>query len=73
MRNLLLMVGASHQKGRVVRDRKIFTSGGVTSGIDFAISIVSKIAGPEVAQVIQLSMEYEPSPPLAHPPITASG
>ncbi|CAN5379860.1 DJ-1/PfpI family protein [soil metagenome] len=67
--DLLPMVGATHEKGRVVRDGNVFTSGGVTSGIDFAFSIVAEIAGWEVAQAIQLGIEYDPSPPFdgGHP------
>ena len=67
--DLLPLVGAIHEKGRVVRDGNVFTSGGVTSGIDFAFRIVAELAGPEVAQAIQLGIEYDPSPPFdaGHP------
>jgi cyclohexyl-isocyanide hydratase len=67
--DLLPLVGASHEKARVVRDGNIFTSGGVTSGIDFAFRIVAELVGPEVAQAIQLGIEYDPSPPFdaGHP------
>jgi cyclohexyl-isocyanide hydratase len=52
-----------------VRDGHVFTSGGVTSGIDFAFRIIADLAGPEVAQAIQLGIEYDPSPPFdaGHP------
>ena len=67
--DLLPLVGARHEKGRIVRDGNVFTSGGVSSGIDFAFLVVAEIAGPEVAQVIQLGIEYDPSPPFdaGHP------
>jgi cyclohexyl-isocyanide hydratase len=67
--NLLPLVGATHEKGRIVRDGNLFTSGGVTSGIDFAFSIVAELAGSEVAQAIHLAIEYDPSPPFdgGHP------
>ena len=67
--DLLPLVGASHEKARVVRDGNVFTSGGVSSGIDFAFRIVAELAGPEVAQAIQLMIEYDPSPPFdaGHP------
>ena len=67
--DLLPLVGASHEKARVVRDGNVFTSGGVTSGIDFAFRIVAELAGPEVAKAIQLGIEYDPSPPFdaGHP------
>ena len=67
--DLLPLIGARHEKGRVVRDGNVFTSGGVSAGIDFAFSIVAELAGPEVAQAIQLGIEYDPSPPFdaGHP------
>jgi cyclohexyl-isocyanide hydratase len=67
--DLLPLVGARHEKGRIVRDGNVFTSGGVSSGIDFAFLIVAEIAGSDVAQAIQLGIEYDPSPPFdaGHP------
>lgn len=67
--DLLPLVGACHKKGRVVRDGNVFTSGGVSAGIDFALSIVAELAGLEVAQAIQLAIEYDPFPPFdaGHP------
>jgi len=67
--DLLPLVGATHQKGRIVRDGNVFTSGGVSAGIDFAFRIVAELAGPEVAQAIQLGIEYDPAPPFdaGHP------
>jgi cyclohexyl-isocyanide hydratase len=66
---LLPLVGATHQKGRVVKDGNLITAGGVTSGIDFGLRMVADIAGEAVAQGIQLSLEYDPDPPFAsgHP------
>jgi cyclohexyl-isocyanide hydratase len=67
--DLLPLVGARHAKGRVVQDGNVFTSGGVSAGIDFALTIIGELAGPEVAQAIQLGIEYDPSPPFdsGHP------
>jgi cyclohexyl-isocyanide hydratase len=67
--DLLPLVGASHEQGRVVRDGNIFTSGGVSAGIDFGFSVVAELAGPEVAKAIQLGIEYDPAPPFdaGHP------
>jgi cyclohexyl-isocyanide hydratase len=62
---LLPLVGATHQKGRVVRDGNLTTAGGVTSGIDFGLRMVADIAGDVVAQGIQLSLEYDLDPPFA--------
>lgn len=66
---LLPMVGAVHEKARVVRDGNTITSGGVTSGIDFALTVVAEIAGADAARAIQLGIEYDPSPPFTcgHP------
>ena len=62
---LLPLVGATHQKGRVVRDGNVITAGGVTSGIDFGLRVAAEIAGETVAQAIQLRLEYDPDPPFA--------
>jgi cyclohexyl-isocyanide hydratase len=62
---LLPMVGATYEKARVVRDGNVFTGGGVTAGIDFALTVAAEVAGADRAQQIQLSIEYDPSPPFA--------
>ncbi len=61
--HLLPRVGATPVVGRVVREGDIFTGGGVTSGIDFALTIAAEVAGEAVARRIQLSIEYDPAPP----------
>lgn len=61
----LELLGAIPVADRVVKDRDRVTGAGVTSGIDFAISIVSDLLGEEVAKEIQLQMEYDPEPPFA--------
>ena len=62
---LLPMVGATYEKARVVRDGNVFTGGGVTAGIDFALTVAAELAGTEAAQRIQLSIEYDPAPPFS--------
>ncbi|HXW25179.1 MAG TPA: DJ-1/PfpI family protein [Xanthobacteraceae bacterium] len=62
-RDLLVPFGAIPDPARVVRDGNVVTGGGVTAGIDFALSVVAELAGPETAQAIQLQMEYAPAPP----------
>jgi cyclohexyl-isocyanide hydratase len=62
-RDLLPAFGATPTNGRVVRDGNLFTGGGVTAGIDFALTMVAELAGPQVAQAIQLQIEYAPAPP----------
>jgi cyclohexyl-isocyanide hydratase len=66
---LLPLVGATHEKARIVKDGNVITAGGVTSGIDFGLSAVAEIAGEAVAQAIQLGIEYDPNPPFdsGHP------
>ena len=56
-------VGAIPTKARVVRDGNVFTGGGVTAGIDFALTVAAEIASTDVAQAIQLGLEYDPAPP----------
>jgi cyclohexyl-isocyanide hydratase len=56
-------VGATPVKARVVRDGNLLTGGGVTAGIDFALTLAVEIAGEDVARAIQLSLEYDPAPP----------
>ena len=55
--------GARPTGRRVVEQGKVITAAGVSSGIDMALTLAAKIAGPEVAQAIQLGIEYDPQPP----------
>jgi transcriptional regulator GlxA family with amidase domain len=55
--------GAEPTSERVVEDGKVITAAGVSSGIDMALHLVGREAGPEVAQAIQLAIEYDPEPP----------
>jgi putative intracellular protease/amidase len=56
-------LGAEVVPERVVFDGKYATSAGVTAGLDMALSLAAKIAGEQVAQAIQLGLEYDPQPP----------
>src|ERR1700761_9267195 len=49
--------------GRWVEDGRYLSSGGVSGGIDMALHLVDREVGPEVAQTIQLAIEYDPAPP----------
>jgi cyclohexyl-isocyanide hydratase len=62
-RDLLTLFGAVPDPGRVVRDGNVLTGGGVTAGIDFALTLATELAGPLAAQAIQLGLEYAPAPP----------
>lgn len=55
--------GANFVAQRVVQDRNRFSGGGVTAGIDFALTLFSKIAGDDAAKLVQLGLEYDPAPP----------
>jgi putative intracellular protease/amidase len=55
--------GASPTGRRVVEQGKVITAAGVSSGIDMGLVLAARIAGPEVAQAIQLGIEYDPQPP----------
>jgi transcriptional regulator GlxA family with amidase domain len=59
----LASFGARPTEQRVVRQGKIFTAAGVSAGIDLALTLVAEMHGPEVAQAIQLGIEYDPQPP----------
>jgi len=61
--HLLAALGAIPVRERVVRDDRLMTGGGVTAGIDFALALVAELAGREVAEAIQLNLEYAPAPP----------
>ncbi|MEL6187907.1 MAG: DJ-1/PfpI family protein [Myxococcota bacterium] len=63
VRDHLAWFGAEPTEARVVRDRNRITGGGVTAGIDFAFTLAAELAGPEVAQGLQLGLEYDPQPP----------
>jgi cyclohexyl-isocyanide hydratase len=69
----LAMLGAEPVAERIVRDRNRITGAGVTSGIDFALAVVSELVTPAVAEAIQLQIEYDPAPPFrSGSPRTAS-
>jgi cyclohexyl-isocyanide hydratase len=69
--DLLPLVGAIPTSSRVVVDRNRMTSGGVTAGIDIALTIAAEVAGREQAEAIQLALEYDPEPPFraGHPSV----
>jgi transcriptional regulator GlxA family with amidase domain len=62
-RDVLAELGAKPVADRVVQHGKIITAAGVSSGIDMALELVTKINGKEVAQAVQLGIEYDPEPP----------
>jgi transcriptional regulator GlxA family with amidase domain len=59
----LAELGATPSTERVVEQGKVITAAGVSSGIDMALTLVARIGGPELAQAIQLGIEYDPQPP----------
>jgi cyclohexyl-isocyanide hydratase len=61
--DLLPLVGATHERARIVKDGNLITAGGVTAGIDFGLSVVAEVAGETTARTVQLGIEYDPAPP----------
>jgi len=62
-RETLSGLGAEPVSDRVVFDGKYVTGAGVSAGIDMALTLVTEIYGPELAQAVQLGIEYDPQPP----------
>jgi transcriptional regulator GlxA family with amidase domain len=62
-RDRLADFGVAPDPARVVRDGNVFTGGGVTAGIDMALTVMSEIAGRDYAETVQLAIEYAPAPP----------
>lgn len=62
-REALAGLGAEPVADRVVFDGKYVTGAGVSAGIDMALSLLTRIYGPEVADAVQLGIEYDPQPP----------
>ena len=61
--DLLPLFGAEPVDARVVIDGNLMTGGGVTAGIDFGLTLLAELVGPESAALAQLAMEYAPEPP----------
>jgi putative intracellular protease/amidase len=55
--------GARPINKRIVEDGKIITAAGVSAGIDMALMLAAKISGAQIAQALQLGIEYDPEPP----------
>ena len=64
-RDALPAFGAIVSEERVCIDRNRITGGGITAGIDFALTLVSMLIDRPTAEAIQLRMEYNPAPPFA--------
>ncbi len=62
-REMLSAFGATPMAERVVVDGNVITGGGVTAGIDFALTVAAHVCGADFAKKTQLSMEYDPHPP----------
>jgi cyclohexyl-isocyanide hydratase len=62
-REMLSAFGATPVAERVVVDGNVITGGGVTAGIDFALTVAAQAFGPNLAKAIQLGIEYDPRPP----------
>jgi putative intracellular protease/amidase len=68
----LARYGARPTARRVVVAGKVITAAGVSAGIDMALLLAARIAGDELAQAIQLGIEYDPQPPFAGGSVASS-
>lgn len=62
----LTAYGAVPTPGRIVVDGKHYSAAGVSAGIDMALRLAADLSAPEVAQAVQLGIEYDPEPPFDH-------
>jgi transcriptional regulator GlxA family with amidase domain len=62
-RDSLAELGANPVAERVVERGKVMTAAGVSAGIDMALTLAARLTAPELAQAIQLGIEYDPAPP----------
>ena len=62
-KRVLEQLGAHSTTERVVERGKVITAAGVSSGIDMGLVLLDRMYGPEIAQMIQLAIEYDPQPP----------
>lgn len=60
---LLATLGAIPTSERVVREGRVITGAGVSSGIDFALTLIAELFGEQEAKRVQLQIEYDPQPP----------
>jgi transcriptional regulator GlxA family with amidase domain len=61
--DVLRELGAVPVSERIVEQGRIITAAGVSAGIDMALRLVQKISGDDMAQAVQLGIEYDPQPP----------
>jgi transcriptional regulator GlxA family with amidase domain len=62
-REQLEQLGAHYTADRVVQRGKVVTAAGVSSGIDMALTLLDRMYGAEMAEMVQLAIEYDPQPP----------
>jgi putative intracellular protease/amidase len=62
-REILRGFGATPVKERLVEQGKVITAAGVSAGIDMALHLTRRVVGDEIAQAIQIGIEYDPQPP----------
>jgi transcriptional regulator GlxA family with amidase domain len=61
--HVLARLGAIPVEERYVESEKYWTAAGVSAGIDMALALAARIAGDDLAQMVQLGIEYDPAPP----------
>jgi putative intracellular protease/amidase len=62
-KEILENYGAKFSESRWVKEDKIYTAAGVSSGIDMGLALAGEIMGEDYAKAIQLSIQYDPQPP----------
>jgi transcriptional regulator GlxA family with amidase domain len=65
--------GATYVDERVVIDGKVITGAGVSAGIDMALTLASILCGDEIAEAVQLAIQYDPKPPFDAGSPTSAG
>ncbi|SDH80717.1 DJ-1/PfpI family protein [Roseospirillum parvum] len=68
----LAHMGALPRTARMVEHGRIITAAGVSAGLDMALELAQRLAGREIAEAIQLALEYTPQPPLNAGDITTA-
>lgn len=63
LHSAIALFGAIPEQERVVTDRNRVTGGGVTAGLDFALTLLAKLLSDDIAKMTQLALEYDPQPP----------
>ncbi len=59
-------MGFTYTGKRITKAGKVYTAAGVSAGIDMALALSAEIADQDIAQAIQVALEYDPAPPFPY-------